>query len=101
MPWKEVFPMEERIRFAVVASKGTEVFSVLCKEYGISRRVGYKWLARYRELGLSGMRELSRRPRSSPKRTRSVFEELVVRARRKRPRYGPKKLRDLLVREHG
>jgi putative transposase len=101
MPWKEVFPMEERIRFAVLASKGTEVFSVLCKEYGISRRVGYKWLARYRELGMGGMRELSRRPCGSPKRTKTAIEEMIVRARRRRPRYGPKKLRDLLLREHG
>ena len=101
MPWKEVFPMDERIRFAVLASKGTEVFSVLCKEYGISRRIGYKWLRRYRELGLSGMRELSRRPRRSPRRLDAKLEQLIVTLRRRRPRYGPKKLLDLLVKEHG
>lgn len=101
MPWKEVFPMDERIRFAVLASKGTEFFSVLCKEYGISRRVGYKWLRRYRALGVAGMRELSRRPRRSPRRTDPAMEKLVVALRRRRPRYGPKKLIDLLAREHG
>ena len=90
MPWKEVFPMDERIRFAVLASKGTEVFSVLCKEYGISRRIGYKWLRRYRELGLSGMRELSRRPRRSPRRLDAKLEQLIVTLRRRRPRYGPR-----------
>lgn len=45
MPWKEVLPMEERTKFVVLAAKGTENFSVLCKEYGISRKNGYKWVA--------------------------------------------------------
>src|SRR5258708_7577178 len=101
MPWKEVFPMEERIRFAVIGAKGGEVFSALCEEYGISRKTGYKWLGRYRELGVAGTRELSRRPRGSPNRTKPKMEERVVRARRKRPRYGPKKLWKMLRDEHG
>jgi hypothetical protein len=42
MPWKDVLPMEERIRFAVLAAKGTEVFSDLCEQFGISRKTGYK-----------------------------------------------------------
>jgi transposase InsO family protein len=101
MPWKEVFPMDERLRFAIIAGKGTEVFCDLCKEYGISPKTGYKWLHRYEQLGSAGMRELSRRPHESPNRTKAAVEELVVRARRKRPKYGPKKLYELLVREHG
>ena len=100
MPWKEVFPMEERIRFAVQAAKGTEVFSVLCKEFGISRRVGYKWLRRYQALGVAGTRELSRRPRGSPQRTAQTVEDWIVKVRRRRPRYGPKKILDLLAQEH-
>jgi transposase-like protein len=52
--------MEERIRFAVLAAKGTEVFSDLCAEFGISRKTGYKWLRRYRQFGVAGTRELCR-----------------------------------------
>jgi putative transposase len=100
MPWKEVFPMEERIRFAVLAAKGTEVFSVLCKEFGISRRVGYKWLRRYKALGVAGTREMSRRPRGSPQRTAQSVEDWIVKVRRRRPRYGPKKILELLAHEH-
>lgn len=100
MPWKKVFPMEERIRFAVLAAKGTEVFSVLCKEFGISRRIGYKWLRRYQALGVAGTRELSRRPRGSPQRTGAQVEAWIVRERRRRPRYGPKKLFALLAAAH-
>jgi transposase InsO family protein len=100
MPWKKVFPMEERIRFAVLAAKGTEVFSVLCKEFGISRRVGDKWLRRYQALGVAGTRELSRRPRGSPQRTTVQVEAWIVRERRKRPRYGPKKIYELLALAH-
>lgn len=77
MPWKEVFPMEERLRFVIIAGKGTEVFCDLCKEYGISPKTGYKWLRRYKQWGAAGMRELSRRPRHSPSRTKTAMEEKI------------------------
>ena len=101
MPWKEVFPMEERLRFVIIAGKGTEVFCDLCKEYGISPKTGYKWLRRYKQWGAAGMKELSRRPHQSPSRTKAALEEKIVQMRRKRPKYGPKKLYELLVQEHG
>jgi transposase InsO family protein len=100
MPWKDVLPMEERIRFAVLAAKGTEVFSDLCEQFGISRKTGYKWLRRYRELGIAGTRELSRRPDRCPHRTPAKIEALILRERRRHRSWGPKKLRALLVSEH-
>jgi transposase InsO family protein len=96
MPWKDVLPMEERIRFAVLAAKGTEVFSDLCEQFGISRKTGYKWLKRYREFGLAGTREWSRRPERCPHRTPAKIEALILRERRRHRSWGPKKLRELL-----
>ena len=49
--------------------KVTEVFSDSCERFGISRKTGYKWLRRYREPGIAGTRELSRRPDRCPHRT--------------------------------
>ncbi len=98
MPWKDVLPMEERIRFAVLAAKGTEVISDLCEQFGISRKTGYKWLRRYRELGIAGTRELSRRPDRCPHRTSAKIEALILRERRRHRSWGPKKLRELLRR---
>lgn len=62
MPWKEVLPMEEKAKFVVLAESGRFEIKALCERYGISRRVGYKWLGRYREHGLEGLQELSRAP---------------------------------------
>ena len=38
----------------------------LCREYGVSRKTGYKWLERFKEQGLSGLEDLSRKPKESP-----------------------------------
>ena len=38
-----------------------------CRAYGISRSTYYKWLRRYEELGIEGLRDWSRRPLTSPK----------------------------------
>lgn len=84
--------MEERIKFAVRAARGAEVFSDLCEEFGISRKIGYKWLKRYKQLGMAGTKELSRRPRSSPNRTERWIEQWIVKERRAHQRWGPKKL---------
>ena len=42
----------------------------LCREHGISRKTGYKWLERFREGGLPALEDMSRRPHTSPRRAR-------------------------------
>src|SRR4029077_10648136 len=66
MPWKKSEPMDQRREFALKALE-TLNFRVLCQEYGISTKTGYKWRERFLRQGLEGMEEESRRPRSSPK----------------------------------
>ena len=74
--------------------------SELCEDYGISRKTGYKWLSRYREGGVSGVREMSRRPRHCPHRTEEAIERLILEERRKHRTWGPKKLQEILMVEH-
>jgi len=45
MPWSETCPMEERARFVLEALEGWTSMTELCARYGVSRRVGYKWLS--------------------------------------------------------
>jgi len=52
MPWKEATPMSERKAFVGEALKAEASVSALCREFGISRKTGYKWLKRYREARL-------------------------------------------------
>ena len=97
MAWKDVEPMEERIRFVLKATREEMAFSDLCDAFGVSRKTGYKWLSRYEEHGLEGMHELSRRPLSNSTRIEDWIEDLVVRERLIHRKWGPKKLREKLV----
>ena len=100
MPWKDVRVSEQRIRFVIRANSGEESMAGLCREFGISRPTGYLWLKRGREGdGVQGLRELSRRPKTSPRRTASELEAAVVAQRQARPDWGARKLQKLLERE--
>jgi len=101
MAWKNVRPMEERIRFVLEAEQKQMQFSELCREYGISRKTGYKWVKRYQDFGLFGIRELSRRPWHHPNQTEFWIEELIIKERRKHPSWGPKKLWKILEEKYG
>lgn len=89
---------EQRVSFVVTASRGEKPFSALCQEFGISRPTGYLWLSRYRQDGLVGIAERSRRPLLSPDRTPPEVEGQVVALRRRYPDWGARKLQVLLRR---
>ena len=97
MPWKEVTTMSERRAFIREAVAEDANVSALCRTYGISRKTGYKWLARYRQEGESGLSEHSRRPQHSPTRTAAEVEALIVQARQMHPAWGARKLRRWLA----
>ena len=56
-------------RLAIIrhAEEVTGSVARTCRAYGISRSTYYKWLRRYEELGIEGLRDRSRRPLTSPK----------------------------------
>ncbi len=99
MPWKEVSAMSLREEFvALVRAEGANV-SALCRRYGVSRKTGYKWLARYAEEGSAGLADQPRRPRHSPTRTPEAIEALLVTARQMHPAWGARKIRVYLERQ--
>ena len=69
MPWK-VAPVSE-IRLAFVHHVRSLNHSVAdaCRRFGISRKTGYKWLARYQADPDLPLQDLSKRPLHSPRRT--------------------------------
>ncbi|MCH8476244.1 MAG: integrase core domain-containing protein [Opitutales bacterium] len=101
MPWKITEPMTEKEQFITLARTGRYTISELCKDYGISRKTGHKYLKRYKELGFSGLKERSRRPAGSPWATSDRVEKLILLERKKHETWGPKKIRDRLLKEHG
>lgn len=54
MPWREVCPMEQKMRFIAAAMAEDESMAALCEEFGVSRKTGYKWLRRYQGGGAGG-----------------------------------------------
>lgn len=99
MPWKTMEVSEQRIQFVKAAAQRTHPFSALCEEYGVSRPTGYLWWKRFVQHGVSGLRELSRRPLHSPRRTARDLEDLVVAQRELRPVWGARKLQGTLAKE--
>ena len=53
--------MDERLKFVARLLEG-EKMAPLCREFGISRKTGYKIFNRYKELGLDGLNDQTRRP---------------------------------------
>jgi len=100
MPWKTMEAEEEKVRFVVAAMRQEKSLTALCEEFGISRPTGYLWCQRYREAGLAGIEERSRRPKQSPRRTAAALEQRVVELRRRYPDWGARKLQVLLARDN-
>jgi transposase len=100
MPWKECRAMSLKIEFVERAAKGEKV-APLCREFGVSRQSGHKWIKRFKELGYEGLEEQSRRPKTTPLATAEELVVAVLEARDAHPRWGPRKLEPLLRRRFG
>jgi len=97
MPWKESSVMEERLRFVARLVEG-EAMTDLCREFGISRKTGYKIFDRYKEHGLEALTDRSRRPVRYANQLPAQVESLIVTFKRDKPHWGARKIRELLVR---
>jgi len=87
--------MNERVRFISRLLEG-ETLSVLCREFGISRKTGYKFLNRYSSSGVNGLLDQARIAKTLPHKTASEVERLIFKARELKPHWGPKKLKNRL-----
>ena len=98
MPWKECSVMEERMRFVLRLLEGEEM-SHVCREFGISRKTGYKIFDRYKECGLEALTDRSRRPFRYGNQLPFQVETAIVQLKREKPHWGARKLRELLLRK--
>jgi len=91
--------MDERLRF-VARLLGGEKMAVLCREFDISRKTGYKIYQRYKDCGVVGLTDRSRRPYRHANQLPVQIETLIVRLKRERPSWGAPKIREKLRRLH-
>ena len=98
MPWNEVSVMDQRREFVRLALEEGANRRELCRRFGISPEIGYKWLARWK----AGDRELadrSRRPHVMPQRSEVETEAEVLAIRDEHPAWGARKIAHCLKRQ--
>ena len=89
--------MDERLRFVAKLLDG-EAMTEVCREFGISRKTGYKIFQRYQDSGVEALCDRSRRPVRYANQLPSQIESLIVTLKREKPHWGARKIRELLVR---
>lgn len=98
MPWRESSVMDERLRFVEDAYRPGWDVAEVCRRYGVSRKTGYKWLARFRAHGAAGLHDGSHVPHTCPHATAPAVVRAILTLQR-RYRWGARKVRQLLASE--
>jgi transposase InsO family protein len=89
--------MDDRLRFVGLVLAGDSSMSLLCDEFGISRKTGYKWLGRYQAEGASGLQERSSAPLRHGRLLDDEVFSAVLALRERWPSWGARKLRAKLL----
>ena len=85
--------MDQRLQFLSSYQKDEMSISELCREFGVSRPTGYRWLNRYKEVGPEGLLDLSSKPHSCSHATPEAQEQAILALRGRHPSWGPRKLK--------
>ncbi len=91
--------MDERLKFVARLLDG-EKMAVLCREFEISRKTGYKIFARYKDCGVEGLTDRSRRPYRHARQLPFQIEKAIVQLKQEHPSWGAPKIRERLRRKH-
>ena len=94
MSWECKTVEEQRTEF-VRQAKQQRNFSAVCREHGITRKTGYKWVERY-ECGLP-MSDRDRTPARIANKTDDETVRLILAVRDENPGWGAKTIRQVLL----
>jgi len=100
MTWKKLSCVMRRLQFVKLACKAQKGMTALCREFGYSRRIGYKWKKRFERDGRRGLRDLPRRPKRCPRQISSKWLLRIRRLRRRHRSWGSRKLAARLRKEY-
>jgi len=98
MPWRETTVEAERREFVRMVRSGALSTREACRRFTISPTTAYKWVRRVEASGADGLRDASRAPLSSPRRTAPDLEARVCAVRLAHPRWGGRKIQHVLCR---
>ena len=100
MPWKIISLVQGRGRLVKLLLRAQQSVAELSRVFKVSRKTAYKWKARFLQLGMRGLADRSRRPAASPTRLSADWVRRIRRLRRRHRRWGAKKIRAVLHRQH-
>jgi transposase len=92
MPWRETGVMDERMAFVVAVRKEETAVAQVCRQFGISRTTGYRWLTRVGQERLAGLTDRSRARKTQAHATPAASVAEIVALKHRYPSWGPKKL---------
>lgn len=92
MAWKELSVVDQRKNFIDEFLKYELTMAELCRQYEISRTIGYKWLARFKAEGYEGLIDRSRAPIVQARETCPEIISEILRIKAKWGKWGPKKI---------
>src|SRR5947207_15649256 len=99
MPWRECHQMDVCLWFGAIR-QDVENNAVLCQEFGISRQTGYKIFCRYKDCGVDGLTDRSRRPYRHARQLPFQIEKAIIQLKQEHPSWGAPKIRERLRRKH-
>jgi putative transposase len=100
MPWKTIVPEEQRFLFVAAILKAGESMASTCRQFKISRKTGYKWLGRFKAVGVVGLKERSHAPHDHGNTTDIETSKRVIAVRKKHVRWGPRKVKSFLEKKN-
>mgnify|MGYP001172697119 CR=1 FL=1 len=99
MPWNRTDWMAERVKFIAAYLEYEACFADLCRDFGVSRKTGYKWVRRYEAEGVAALDDSSRAPHTHPNAVPSNVVDALLAVRRRHRRWGPRKLLVVLAKK--
>jgi transposase InsO family protein len=100
MPWKETSVMDQKYQFVMKSFRKEKGFTELCNDYGITTKTGYKWIERFIRQGVEGLKEKPKRPHNCPTRYPEEVVCEIIRIKKTKLRWGPKKIRQVYAQNH-
>lgn len=91
--------MDEKLKFIARLLEGEDMSS-LCRDFGISRKTGYKIWDRYKDCGLIGLNDRDRRPFKQANQLPMQIETVILQLKKEKPSWGAPKIRELLQRKY-
>lgn len=95
MPWTETVTMQ-RLQFVAACLEGNLTVAEVCRRFNISRKTGYKWLARFSPDDATSLSDRSR-ARHHQNATPEPMVKLLLDTKQQHPLWGPEKIRQRLL----